>query len=502
MNRQTPPSHFCLETMPDLAPLREALRQAEFTANALSATIAVQNPSESLDLPMVMLRTEEPTPYNTLARLFILGQVVPESSARSVLCPMAFEPLLDGHLLRRAPDGISSTVKLAPYDQFYFVSDFSHKGKADGFSPDFVLGVGPASLSLATLTVRKPVETAFDLGAGAGVQSILASGHAKKIVGTDTNPRALNFALFNARLNGIENIEWRAGSFFEPVKNDQFDLVMANPPFVISPESSLLYRDGGGEGDAVSEHIVRGAARRLNEGGFASMLINWHHKNGDDWNARPLQWMADNGCDSWLMRFTETDPVIYAANWLRQTEGHDPARYDRLLRQWTEYYREAGIGRISGGGVILRKRSCAKNWTRHDSMQNTGASGSCADHILRIFAAEDFLQGLESDEEFLNQRLQPHPDLAVDQHLVLHEGAWTMQGLTINLSRGLPFPGHADIHVLKLLANTIGQRTVREAISALAQETATAADKITPTCLNVLRTFVRLGMLVPAGAPV
>jgi len=479
--------------------LREAFARTGFTAPALADTIAIHNPGETMDLPLVLLRTEEPTDYNALVHLFVLAQAVTEDRARLALCPMPLEPFFDCNLLQRSAEGIRSIVKLVPYDKFYFASDFSHRDRHETLPPDFVLGVGPASVSLASLTVRRPVETVFDLGAGAGVQSILAAGHARRIIGTDTNPRALNFAAFNARLNAVDNIEWRAGSFFEPVNTERFDLVVANPPFVISPESSLLYRDGGGEGDAVSEHVARGAAQRLSEGGFASMLINWHHKNGEDWSERPRRWLEGNGCDSWLIRFTETDPLIYAANWLRQTESHDPPRYSRLLGQWTDYYRQSGIGRISGGAIILRKRSDGPNWTRHDSMQNTQAAGPCSDHILRIFAAEDFLQKIGNDEHLLDARVQPHPDLAVEQQIHLHEGGWNIRELTVSLSGGFPFRGHADVHVLKLLTHVAAQRTVREAIQNLAQEANTEASALTPTCLSVLKTLIRCGMAVPGG---
>ena len=66
----------------------------------------------------------------------------------------------------------------------------------------------------------------------------------------------------NAGLNGVSTgstsgrIEVREGSFFEPVRGETFDLVVTNPPFVISPATGerLVYRDSGLPGDAVVEH--------------------------------------------------------------------------------------------------------------------------------------------------------------------------------------------------------------------------------------------------------
>ena len=109
------------------------------------------------------------------------------------------------------------------------------------------------------MTVRGSGERALDLCTGNGIQAILLAAHAKSVVATDVNARALAYADFNVALNGAGNVETRLGSFFEPVDGEQFDLVVANPPYVVSPESAFLFRDGGLRGDAVSEHVVRRA---------------------------------------------------------------------------------------------------------------------------------------------------------------------------------------------------------------------------------------------------
>ena len=57
-------------------------------------------------------------------------------------------------------------------------------------------------------------------------------------------------------INVVENVEWRAGSFFEPATGERFELVTSNPPYVISPESAFLFRDSGLEGDSVSRLVV------------------------------------------------------------------------------------------------------------------------------------------------------------------------------------------------------------------------------------------------------
>jgi methylase of polypeptide subunit release factors len=76
---------------------------------------------------------------------------------------------------------------------------------------------GP-SLTLSHLTVRRPVETALDVGTGNGIQAILAARHSGRVVATDVNARALDFAAFHTHLNGVDNVEFRLGSFFDPAE--------------------------------------------------------------------------------------------------------------------------------------------------------------------------------------------------------------------------------------------------------------------------------------------
>ncbi len=77
---------FRLDACPDLAPLRRALEDQGYTQPALAELL---NPSDAksplevaLDLAAAIRRTAAPSPLNTLARLFVLAQAVPEEAAR------------------------------------------------------------------------------------------------------------------------------------------------------------------------------------------------------------------------------------------------------------------------------------------------------------------------------------------------------------------------------------------------------------------------------------
>src|SRR5207302_291039 len=142
---------------------------------------------------------------------------------------------------------------------------------------------GGAAAAAGTARAAHPrrVARALDVGCGSGVQALLASRHARAVVATDVNPRALAFTEFNAALNGITNIETRRGSLFEPVSGERFGLITCNPPYVVSPEHRWTYRDSGFHGDEISERVARESAVHLADGGFAVMTASWVARDED-----------------------------------------------------------------------------------------------------------------------------------------------------------------------------------------------------------------------------
>jgi SAM-dependent methyltransferase len=121
---------------------------------------------------------------------------------------------------------------------------------------------------------RKPVNAALDLCTGSGVHALVAARHAKHVVATDINPRALRFAEFNAWFNGITNIEFCRGDLFRAVEGRTFDLILANPPYI--PDTASSPNDncycGGKSGDVLWSQILQGLEKHLRPGGLCQMI--------------------------------------------------------------------------------------------------------------------------------------------------------------------------------------------------------------------------------------
>ena len=445
------------------------------------------------DLPLYRRRLAEPTPLHTLIQLFALHQSVPEAEARRAFDPVPIDDLAALGLVEREEGLVRPLVALAVEQGLILALDRPDP-VTFAVQPDHVLGVSPPALLLARLTVRETAGRALDLGCGGGVQALLAARHAHSVVGVDLNPRALAFARFNARLNRVRNVEWREGDLYAPVAGERFDLVVSNPPYVVSPESWLLFRDGGGAGDGICARIVGGLGSHLAEGGFATVLANWALREGEPWSDRPRRWVEGTGCDAWILRWETQDALTYAAAW---TRGPEAAGYVDALERWTAHYEALGIRSLVMGALVLRKCAAGPSWVRADELPAPPDRDSSA-ALLRVFAGEDRLRALGGDAALLEEVLRAAEPLRLRQTVAFRHGVPEVQEAELSLVDGLPLRGGADAGTLRLVQLCDGRRRLRQVVAEMARSAGTDAGSLTGPTLAVVRRLVALGFLVPA----
>ena len=480
-----------------LRELRAALELAGYTAERVEERLGTGELSaRPVDTDVHRRRLDGDDAFDALARIFLLGDALPtgriEEAAGLPVDRLARLGLLE------VRDGLAhGLVRLVPHGDYVLASDAGPESGGD-VPFDHVPGIQAPSVTLAKLAVRRPGEAALDLGTGCGIQALLAAKHAERVVATDVNPRALGFAAFNMALNGIETIELRDGSGFDPVQEERFDLIVANPPYVISPDESYAYRDSAFPADELCRTVVAGAAAHLAEGGFAHVLVSWAHDPGGDWAAPLRGWVDGTGCDAWLLHYRTSDPVSHAAGWLRPLGEADAPAHAAALDRWLAHLRELGVDAIGYGAVVLRRRS-APNWVRTDPLpldRLEPASG----HTLRVFAAQDLLERLD-DEGVLGLRLALVAAHRLDQTIVVGDGRLTVESQTLELTEGLRFAVGVDRHTVSLLPHFDGVRPLREVLehaSGTFDLTAEERERFVPAALPVVRKLLGLGFLEPS----
>jgi hypothetical protein len=325
---------------------------------------------------------------------------------------------------------------------------------------DFVAGVAPASLTLAGLTTRHAVDSALDIGTGCGVQALLAARHSRRVVGVDVNPRAIEFAAAGAALSAIDNIEWRLGDFFAAVEGERFDLVVANPPFVLAPERKLVFRDSPEPGDEISRKVVSQTPRFLADGGYGHVLCNWVRHTGEDASAAPRLWLEGSGCDVWLLHYITEDALAYTTGWNRDLAA-DTSVFASQLELWLDSFAAEGIESVATGVIVLRRRD-GVNWFRVDEMPY-GPTGSAGEHILRVFAANDDLATLD-DRALLDARFELVDGCWLEERSVVRNGRGDFMAAQLRPRQGVGVRGQLSERTLALVRQLDGKRPLRQLV--------------------------------------
>ena len=316
-----------------------------------------------------------------VVRFFLLARPLPAGELDAVLPSVRAEGLLALRLAAPHDAGrLAAAVDLRPYAwdaaagqaELWVASDLAAHQRPGVLRADHVLGIGHASATLVQATARRPVARALDLGTGCGIQAFHLLEHAEHVVATDVSERALAFTRFNLLLNasalGIDpedpeaRVELRRGSLLEPVAGERFDLVVSNPPFVITPrtagesaEEQFTYRDGGLPGDRIVAELVAGLDGVLAEGGTAQLLGNWEIPEGAAWHDRVRRWVPE-GLDAWVLQREELTPEQYAETWLADASQHrDPAAYEASYAAYLADFAARDTAAIGFGAVWLRR---------------------------------------------------------------------------------------------------------------------------------------------------
>lgn len=390
------------------------LREAGFTAEALRSAFgdaADDAIARGLRAPADRALGARDDALAVLARLLVLGMPQGEASVARALPRTGAAGLaalglvsVDDEVVR--PLAVVRPQSYADADgagQWWIASDLDEAALGGPLPEDHVLGVGGASLTLASLQLPTPADLGLDIGAGCGIQALRARRSVGRVVATDISARALVFTRLNALLNGVDGIEVRRGSLFEPVAGEQFDRIVSNPPFVITPRVADVpayeYRDGGMEGDDVVAAFVRGVGAHLAPGGVAQLLGNWETRTGVDGLDRVRSWVAESPVplDAWVVERESLDPLSYAELWVRDggTLPGTPG-FARLVDAWLDDFAARDVTEVGFGYLLLRRPSAGTpTLSRFERLHQSLPGDSLGTHLAEALAAHDRLETLD-----------------------------------------------------------------------------------------------------------
>jgi methylase of polypeptide subunit release factors len=366
-----------------------------------------------------------------LARLLMLGMPQPAAAVNEALPRTGADGLIRLGLAAEDGGDVRPTALVRPQSfvdasgagQWWIASDLDEAALSGPLPEDHVLGVGGASLTLASLQLPTPAARGLDVGAGCGIQALRARRGVDHVVATDISARALAFTRLNAVLNGVDGIETRLGSMFEPVSGEQFDRIVSNPPFVITPRVEGIpayeYRDGGLVGDDLVAAFVRDVGAHLALGGVAQLLGNWETRDGVAGLGRVRAWVEESSMplDAWIVERETLDPLSYAELWVRDG-GTLPGtpEFARLVDVWIDDFTARSVTEVGFGYVLLRRPVSGRaTLARYESMPQALAGDSLGAHLADALAAHDRLATLD-DAGLAASVLVVAPDVTEARH--------------------------------------------------------------------------------------
>ena len=486
--------------------------------NVAGYKVAVLTALFMLGEPVGAAALETALPRTGVAGALAIGLVVPTQSASG---EQRYAPAVD--LRPHEAEDAHGSVR------WWVASDLGELVTGQALAPDHVLGIGRAGLTLAALTPRKPVETALDLGVGCGIQTLYLLRHVRQVVATDISTRALEFTAFNVALAGVDSarVQLRQGNLLEPVAGQRFDLIVSNPPFVITPPSVrqaglplMEYRDAGGP---ILPALVRGLEDHLNPDGVAVMLGNWEHREGTSWRTSVNQWIGKS-LDAWIIQREVQDPVEYAAMWLRDgglTPERSGVAFENALAAWQEDFDSRQVSGVGMGYLVFHAPSVAATsgpggtalegqtapeepasdaaapgavvepWRVLEEVPTSG-QGALGEHVAQVIAAHEALRGLD-DAQVAALKLHTASGLSKEEALtptpvptapVIRQA----EGFGRVIAVGMP-------EVALLSASDEGLLTVAQIAAAVASLTSEDQAAVLADMVAATRTFAHAGMV-------
>jgi SAM-dependent methyltransferase len=240
-----------------------------------------------------------------------------------VVSMQIFELMQQAGIVVACQDGWRSTLRASTLnDHLYFHSAWpTDAADAVFFGPDTYRYVTAISQHLCSN--RLPIRRVADIGCGAGpgaVELALRFPEAE-VLALDINDAALSLTRINAALAGAQ-VQAQSSDLLADVHGD-FNLIVANPPYMLDP-AARAYRHGSGQlGEGLSLDIIDAALRRLRPEGTLLLYTGSAIVDGSDQFQRSAEYLLANRC---VWSYREIDPDVFGEE--LETEPYNTA--DRI----------------------------------------------------------------------------------------------------------------------------------------------------------------------------
>lgn len=297
--------------------------------------------------------------------LFYLGKSISYSSFKKILGEGFINRLMELNILGRFDNNtIRSKLMIIPYKNYFFACDFmfryldEYRYQVDDRIDNIVYPVSRDSIDLWLSVLKFKSQSVLDMGTGCGVLAILVSAYSKEVIGTDLNPRAINFAQFNSLLNQAKHVSFYQGDLYNPVKSDQFNVILSNPPSLISNTDNVkkLYENGGKNGYEMIGRIIQGLPDNLKVGGYCQIVVVFFETYKGMKIELLRKWLGKNSSNFKILflKLYEADPYQYA--WIKCQDKlqFGWVAYQKAIKKLLDNLLKEGIKKVQYGILTFK----------------------------------------------------------------------------------------------------------------------------------------------------
>lgn len=478
----------------DACEFRGLLRECNYTDKDLVYLFGsiIPPPLHHEDHANLLSMASQATPQHCLATLFFLGQSYDKTIASTVLPDRLLEMCIASHLLVQSNETLTPHAVLVPVGELFLAAD-TH-GAVSREDGHYVPTLNQPALHLGSYAIRRPAKRTLDLCGGFAFHGMIASEFSDTVVTTDLNPRSKEFAEFNASLNDCSNLTALTGDMFAPVSGQTFDLILCNPPFVISPSVSATFRENPMELDGFVQQMIANAPDYMSDDGYFQTVCEWAEFDGEDWKDRIRKWTDGNGCDVWVIHANRQLPMSYAQGRVREMTD-DGESLETGYALWDQYFTDRKVTAIHGGLIFMRRRD-GENWFDTTQIAQS-VDQPISDSILSGFASRDvaFASVSDSGQTLLNSFVSVTEGLHQDRQSTWSNHQWEHESITLRIDHGVPVTIGVDANIAAMIESFDGQKSVADTLEVFGERLGLSKESAERQGIPMVRQLLRSGIL-------
>jgi methylase of polypeptide subunit release factors len=432
---------------------------------------------------------------DALIYLFVVGESLPAADAKAFFPAPVWETLRQTQLIVPDPANANrrvASVALYPIRYLFIASDrWSNPDHSPRqMFPDIVYpALTKSAKQFIDYTSFEPCEDFLELCAGSAPAALLAARSAKNIWATDIAQRSIDFAKFNAALNGIDNVKFGLGDLFQPVEGLSFDRIAAHPPYVPVLQTAEIFYGGGEDGEEITKRIIAELPVRLKPGGRLYSRTLGTSRPGTNFENRVRGWLGEkqHEFDVALFVLQTFEPRQFA---LEETLNKNGGREQFAL--WEKLFTKNSVRDLVLGIVVIQRIAEGRPAF---TIRRTIRGGTPLAALEEAMRWEAQMQTEHAAEILLRARPLANPATEILVRHVLRDGEISQESFTLTIEQ--PFATDCKVQpwMAALLPRCNGKTTVAELFELAKRNEWIVSDTPPEEFCRLLATLISGGFL-------